>query len=246
MCRTALKQGFVCVATLALASLAACASPTAPLASTTFSTDFRAGMQGWQFDVAHAGLNCVGAPPQAIAELRTFGPPLEADGSGLFLQTRCYHVFAFVKTAVGGLAPGQTYHVTVTVEIATDTPATPCQPQSTSVDFSSRSAIGTVVYGAATSREPTMTPIESGVQLEGGLLRSGFLGDISTSEKRCGPQAPLPIWEFRLHTGGGMSVTADAGGQAWLTAGVIASWNSIYLSRVSATFTPVQDSGLLR
>jgi len=176
-----------------------------------------------------------------LAKCGLFGPPLESSGSGLLLETRCYAVFAFVKKAVVGLAPGETYDVSIALEIATDTPATPCNPESTSMNFSSRNALGSVVYGAATSREPILTPVDAGVQLEGGLLRSGFLGDISTSEKRCGPQGPLPIWEFRLHTGDGMTVTADAAGQAWLTAGVVADWNSIYLSRVSATFTPVPD-----
>jgi hypothetical protein len=200
-------------------------------------------MQGWQFDVAHLGLNCTGTPPQAIGEMRTFGAPLESSGSGLFLQTRCYGVFAFVKKAVRGLVPGQTYRVHVTVEIATDTPATPCLPESTSVDFNTRNAFGTVVYGAASLSEPRTIPDGMGVQLEGGLLRSGVLGDISTSQKRCGPQAPLPIWEFRSHTGGGTSITIDATGQAWLTAGFIADWASIYLSRVSATFTPASEAG---
>ena len=39
-----------------------------------------------------------------------------------------------------------------------------------------------------------------------------------------------------------MSVMTDASGQAWLTAGFIADWASIYLSRVSATFTPAFES----
>lgn len=232
----------------ALVGLGACASPAAPSSSSslTFSTDFRSGLQGWQFDVAHRGPICAGTPPLAIGELRTFGSPHESSGSGLFLQARCYFVFAFVKRAVGGLVPGQTYQVTVTVEIETDTPATACIPESTLVDFNSRSALGTVLYGAATSREPRTVPDGMGVQLEGGLLRSGFLGDISTSEKRCGAQAPLPIWEFRSHSGGGMSVTADASGQVWLTAGFVSDWGSIYLSRVSATFTRTQEAQVLQ
>lgn len=228
----------VCV----LATGLACGGPTAPSSDVTFSTDFRQGMQGWQFDVAHRGINCSGAPPQAIGEIRIFGPPNESSGSGLFLQTLCYSVFAFVKKSVRGLFPGATYRVTPTVEIETDTPATPCIPQSVQVEFNSRSAFGTVVYGAATSTEPKLIPDGQGVQLEGGLLRSGFLGDISTSEKRCGPQGPLSIWEFRSHTGGGALVMADSRGEAWLVAGFSGDWTRIYLSRVSMTFTPVRDS----
>jgi hypothetical protein len=200
-------------------------------------------MQGWEFDVAHKGINCAGAPPQAIAEMRTFGSPLESSGSGLYMQTRCYSVFAFVKKRVSGLVPGRTYRVAVSVEIQTDTPPTPCPPQSVLVNFNSRSAFGSVVYGAAASSEPRTVPDGAGVQLEGGLLRSGFLGDIGTSEKRCGPQAPLPIWEFRAHSGGGMSATADALGRAWLVAGFLADWSGIYLSRVSMTFAPDSDAG---
>jgi hypothetical protein len=180
------------VACLVIAAALGCASPTAPSAAITFSTDFRGGMQGWQFGVAHGFAGCVGTPPMAISELRTFGSPLESSGLGLYLKAKCYTVFAFVKKSVTGLRPGEPYRVTTTVEIATDTPPTPCIPQGNPNGFSGRSAFGTAVYAAGVSREPTLVPDGDGVQIDGGLQLSGYLADISTSEKRCGPPGRRP------------------------------------------------------
>jgi hypothetical protein len=234
------------VTCLAVAAALGCGSPTSPTAAITFTTDFRGGMQGWQFGVAHAVAGCVGTPPMAISELRTFGSPLQSSGSGLYLQAKCYSVFAFVKKSVTGLRPRESYRVTTTVEIATDTPPTPCIPQGNPNGFSGRNAFGTAVYAAGVSREPKLVPAGDGVELDGGLMLSGYLADISTSEKRCGPTGPAPIWEFRSHSGGGMPAAADATGGAWLIAGLLSDNAAIYLSKVSVTFTPDSAGGNAR
>ena len=57
------------------------------------------------------------------------------------------------------------------------------------------------------------------------------------------PMALLPTaMAIRAVAMGSLVSLAERQGRAWLTAGFIADWASIYLSRVSATFTPAFES----
>ncbi|MDE0126705.1 MAG: hypothetical protein OXN97_19240, partial [Bryobacterales bacterium] len=89
----------------------------------TFAFDFNRGPQGF-----------VGAfadyPPadasfyELLSDHRTLPPPLELH-SGLYLSgvNRSGDLFMFLTGPLSGLRPGALYAVTVTAEIATDTPA---------------------------------------------------------------------------------------------------------------------------
>ena len=97
--------------------------PSEPADASTFTLDFNRGPQGFVGGFADY-------PPadSAIYELtsdyRTLPPPLESQ-SGLFLSgvNRSDDLFMFLKGPISGLLPGALYMVTVSLEIATNTPA---------------------------------------------------------------------------------------------------------------------------
>ena len=97
--------------------------PNAPTDALTFAFDFRGGPQGFVAGFADY-------PPadadiyELTADYRALPPPL-ASQSALFISgvNRSDDLFMFFKGPIAGLSPGGRYIVTVSVEIATDTPA---------------------------------------------------------------------------------------------------------------------------
>ena len=97
--------------------------PNGPTDALTFAFDFRGGPQGFvagfaDYPPADADLY------ELTADYRTLPPPL-ASQSALFISgvNRSDDLFMFFKRPIAGLSPGGRYIVTVSVEIATDTPA---------------------------------------------------------------------------------------------------------------------------
>ena len=97
--------------------------PNAPTDALTFAFDFRGGPQGFVAGFADY-------PPADVdiyeltADYRALPPPL-ASQFALFISgvNRSDDLFMFFKGPIAGLSPGGRYIVTVSVEIATDTPA---------------------------------------------------------------------------------------------------------------------------
>ncbi|MYK86968.1 MAG: hypothetical protein F4018_00630, partial [Acidobacteria bacterium] len=111
-------------ALLAAAFAGGCSGhPSEPTEALTFTFDFSRGPQGFiagfaDYPPAHAAIY------ELTADYRALPPPLEPQ-SALFLSgiNRSDDLFMFFKGPVGGLSPGARYSVTVSVEIATNTPA---------------------------------------------------------------------------------------------------------------------------
>ena len=97
--------------------------PNAPTDALTFAFDFHGGPQGFVAGFADY-------PPadadiyELTVDYRALPPPL-ASQSALFISgvNRSDDLFMFFKRPIAGLSPGGRYIVTVSVEIATDTPA---------------------------------------------------------------------------------------------------------------------------
>ena len=115
---------FAAAALLIGASFGGCSGrPTEPTDALTFSLDFSRGPQGFVAGFADYPPDHADAY-ELTSGYRALPPPLESQ-SALFISgvNRSDDLFMFFKGPIGGLSPGARYGVTVSVEIATDTPA---------------------------------------------------------------------------------------------------------------------------
>ena len=214
--------------------------PTGPTDALTFTFDFHRG--------PHAFIAGFADYPPADAELyeltadyRALPPPLDPE-SALFISgvNRSDDLFMFYKGPVDGLLPGGRYNVTVSVEIATDTPAG-C--------FGVGGAPGESVWikAGATAVEPLPVPdgsylrmnIDIGRQSNGGT-QAVVLGDITNSrsceesrqwERKPFPGRPTPA-----------PISIDSNGRVWLLFGADSGFESrteLYFTRATVTFTPM-------
>ena len=215
-------------------------NPSAPTDTLTFTFDFRRGPQGFVAGFADY-------PPgdadiyELTSDYRALPPPLASE-SALFLSgvNRSDDLFMFFKGPVDGLSPGASYHVTVSVEIATDVPAG-C--------FGVGGAPGESVWvkAGATAVEPLAVRdgsylrmnIDIGNQSAGGS-QGVVLGDIANS-RRC---EQSPQWERKSFEGRPIpaSISIPSSGRAWLFFGVDSGFESrtgIYFLRAEAAFRPM-------
>ena len=210
----------------------------------TQTFEFSSGEQGFVADFADY-------PPddEEIYELtsgyRPLPAPLEPD-SALFLSgvNRSDDLVMFYKGQVGGLVAGAAYSVSVSVEIATDTPAG-C--------VGAGGAPGESVWIKAGASEVEPLPI-----LEGSYLRMNIdignqsnggdnavvLGNMANSRS-----CELPRqWERKAFEARSIpeTVTASASGRTWLFFGTDSGFESrteVYFTRVTVTFTPTETDG---
>ena len=211
-----------------------------PTHGLTMTYDFHRGAQGFAADFADY-------PPaykesyQLTSDYRPLPSPLEPQ-SALFISGANHSgdLFMFFKGQVGGLVPGAPYDVSVSVEIATDTP---------SGCFGGGGAPGESVWikAGATADEPL--PV-----LEGSYLRMNIdignqsndgeeavvLGNIANS-RSC---EQSPQWERKSFPGRWIParVSASPSGRVWLLFGVdsgFAGRTEAYFTRVTVTFMPM-------
>lgn len=164
--------------------------------------------------------------------------PLESR-SGLFISgvNRSDDLFMFFKGTIDGLSPGQ-YQATVSLEIATDTPAG-C------FGIGGPPGEGVAVKGGATEVEPLPVldgsylrmNIDVGIQANSGT-QAVVLGDIANS-RAC---EESPQWELKsfesLSIPSPVSVSSD--GRAWILFGTDSGFEGrtgIYFTRVSVSLT---------
>ena len=171
---------------------------------------------------------------------RALPPPLESQ-SGLFLSgvNRSDDLFMFFKGPIGGLTPGASYAVEVSVEIATSTP---------SGCFGVGGAPGESVWikAGVTAEEPVAVMDDSYLRMNidiGSQSNSGtqavVLGNVANSR----PCEQSPEWELkaleRQSISASLSVPAD--GRAWLLIGADSGFESrtdVHFTRASVTLTP--------
>ena len=243
MCRW---RPLITTATLLIGSFAGVSSshPSEFSDAPTFTFDFHRGPQG--FVGGFADYPPAQAPIYELAsDHRTLPPPLESQ-AGLFLSgvNRSDDLFMFLKGAVSGLRPGAHYTVTVSLEVATDTPAG-C--------FGVGGSPGESVWikAGVTAEEPL--PVREGSYLRmnidiGNQSRSGtqavVLGSIANS-RRCEQSRQ---WELKSFEDRPMPapIAIPADGRVWLLIGTDSGFEArtqIYFTRASVTFTPVDAAG---
>ena len=167
-------------------------------------------------------------------------PPLESQ-SALFLSgvNRSDDLFIFFKGSIGGLSPGARYGVTVSVDIATTTPAG-C------VGVGGAPGESVWIKAGATAVEPL--PVREGSYLRmnvdignqsNGGAQAVVLGNIANSRNCEQPRQ----WERKSFQDRStpMPLSVPSDGRAWLLFGVDSGFESrteIYFTRAAVTFTP--------
>ena len=207
--------------------------------TSTITFDFHRGDPGFVADYADLPQD-----DQDIYELMSDYRPLPsplASKSALYLSgvNRSDDLFMFFKGQVGGLVPGARYGVSVSVEIATDTPAG-C------IGVGGAPGESVWIKAGVTDVEPV--PVVEGTYLRmnidiGNQSNSGeqavVLGDMANS-RACEESRR---WELKAFPARSIpaQVSASATGRAWLMFGTDSGFESrteVYFTRASATFTP--------
>ena len=215
--------------------------PTEPTHTLTFNFDFSRGTQGFVAGFADY------PPDHADSYELTSGyralPPLAGVSVRLVHirdqpERRSLHVLQGTRSA--GLLPGSRYGVTVSVEIATDTPAG-C------VGVGGAPGESVWIKAGATAVEPLPVRdgsylrmnVDIGNQSVGGT-QAVVLGNIANSRSCEQPRE----WERKSLQGGStpVPISTPSNGQAWLLFGVDSGFESrtaIYFTRAAVTFTPL-------
>ncbi len=234
------RPGFVAVTLLVGACIAGCSGhPTEPTEALTFTYDFSRGPQGFiagfaDYPPADA------ASYELTSDHRALPPPLEPR-SALFISgvNRSADLFMFFKGPVAGLSPGTSYGVSVSVEVATDTPAG-C------VGVGGAPGESVWIKAGATAVEPL--PVRDGSYLRmnvdigsqsAGGAQAVVLGDIANARSCEQPRR----WEIKSFQGRSSPapIAIPSNGQAWLLFGSDSGFEArtkIYFTRATVTFTP--------
>ena len=212
----------------------------------TQTFDFSDGEQGFVADFADY-------PPddEEIYELTSGYRPLPAPldpQSALFLSgvNRSDDLVMFFKGQVGGLVAGASYSVSVSAEIATDTPAG-C------VGVGGAPGESVWIKAGASEIEPLPVlrgsylrmNIDIGNQSNGGS-NAVVLGNMANSRSCEQPRQ----WERKSLPARSIpeTVSASADGRAWLLFGTDSGFESrteVYFTRATVTFTPMETGGPL-
>ena len=213
--------------------------PTEPTDGLTFTFDFNHGPQGFTAGFADYP-PAEGRQYELTSGHRALPPPLESR-SALFISgvNHSDDLFMFFKGPVDGLLPGAPYNATVSVEIATATPAG-C------VGVGGAPGESVWIKAGVTSVEPLAVRegawlrmnIDIGNQSNGGA-QGVVLGNVANSRSCEQPRQ----WERKSFPGRAVPapITTGPNGRAWLLFGVDSGFEArtaIYFTRVSATFTP--------
>ena len=234
-------SGLAAVTLLIGASIGSCSGrPAEPTDALTFRFDFSRGSQGFVAGFADY-------PPdhadsyELTSGYRALPPPLESQ-SALFLSgvNRSDDLFMFFKGSIGGLSPGARYGVTVSVDIATATPAG-C------VGVGGAPGESVWIKAGATAVEPL--PVRDGSYLRmnvdignqsNGGAQALVLGNVANSRSCEQPRQ----WEHKSFRDRStpMPISIPSDGRAWLLFGVDSGFESrteIYFTRAAVTFTPL-------
>ncbi len=205
-----------------------------------FSFSLEADAEGWVFDFADLPEDY----DQSIYELDAGHRPLPGglDGAGFCVQghNRSDDLFMYLKRQVDGLVPGESYSVSVTVDLATNVPTG-------MVGIGGSPGESVYVKAGASTVEPEASPdrtghlrmnIDKGNQSRGGS-QMVVIGDVA--------HADVAGEEFQIKTlansGRPVTVDADASGNAWLIVGTDSGFEGLTLlcyDRISYTFSPVE------
>ena len=232
---------FAIVALLTATCLGACSgNPSAPTDALTFTFDFDRGQQGFVAGFADYP-PADAASYELTADHRALPPPLDSR-SALFISgvNRSDDLFMFFKGPIGGLSSNARYNVSVSVEIATDTP-TGC------VGVGGAPGESVWIKAGATAIEPLAVRdgaylrmnVDVGNQSRGGE-QAAVLGDIANS-RSCEQSRR---WERKSFDSRSVpaAVSVPPDGRVWLLFGVDSGFEArtaIYFTRVSVTFAPL-------
>ena len=217
-----------------------CDGASEPTDALTFTFDFNRGPQGFFAGFADY-------PPadaefyELTSDYRALPPPLESH-SALFISgvNRSDDLFMFFKGPIGGLLPGARYNVTVSAEIATNTPAG-C------IGVGGPPGESVWIKAGATVVEPLPVSdgsylrmnIDIGSQSAGGG-QAVVLGNIANS-RNCEQSRQ---WERKSFQGRPtpVPISIPSNSQAWLLFGADSGFEArtgIYFTRAAVTFTPM-------
>ena len=235
------RLNFATVMLLTAWSLGGCSSHLSePTEALTFAFDFQRGPQGFVAGFADYP-PAEAASYELTSAYRALPPPLEPQ-SALFISgvNRSDDLFMFFRGTIGGLSPGARYRVTVSVGIATSTPAG-C--------FGVGGAPGESVWikAGATAVEPLAVQegtylrmnIDIGNQSSEGA-QAVVLGNVANSrsceqsrqwERKSFPGRPTPA-----------PISVSPSSRVWLLFGVDSGFEAlteIYFTEASVTFTPI-------
>ena len=235
------RPDFAAVTLLVGACIAGCSGhPTEPTEALTFTYDFSRGPQGFiagfaDYPPADA------ASYELTSDHRALPPPLEPR-SALFISgvNRSDDLFMFFKGPVAGLSPGTSYGVSVSVEVATDTPAG-C------VGVGGAPGESVWIKAGATAVEPL--PVRDGSYLRmnvdigsqsAGGAQAVVLGNIANARSCEQPRR----WEIKSFQDRStpVPISIPSYGQAWLLFGSDSGFEArteIYFTRAAVTFTPM-------
>jgi len=204
-------------------------------ADVEFSYAFDSDAEGWTVEFADLPVDY----DPSIYELESDYRPLPhgLEGSGIYVQghNRSDDLFMFLKRQVGGLTPGATYAVSVSIDLATNVPTG---------SFGIGGSPGSSVFvkaGASTIEPDTFEDrigylrmnIDKGNQARGGESMA-VLGNVAHPE--------VQNREYRVKTLDSLdlpvSVDADDEGRVWLVVGTDSGFEgltSLYYARISYT-----------
>ncbi len=239
-CRPVITTATLLISSIAFASPSRTNHPDAR----TFTFDFHLGPQGFvggfaDYPPAHAPIY------ELTSDHRTLPAPLQSR-AGHFLSgvNRSDDLFMFLKGSIGGLQPGALYGVSLSAEIATDTPAG-C--------FGVGGAPGESVWikAGVSAIEPLAVRrgsylrmnIDIGNQSRGGA-QAVVLGNVANS-RQCEQSRR---WELKTFEDRPMpeTVAVPDDGRLWLLFGADSGFESrtdIYFTRASVTLTRVDGVG---
>ena len=217
-----------------------CDGASEPTDALTFTFDFNRGPQGFFAGFADY-------PPadaefyELTSDYRALPPPLESH-SALFISgvNRSDDLFMFFKGPIGGLLPGARYNVTVSAEIATNTPAG-C------IGVGGPPGESVWIKAGATVVEPL--PVSDGSYLRMNIDigsqsadagQAVVLGNIANS-RNCEQSRQ---WERKSFQGRPtpVPISIPSNGQAWLLFGADSGFEArteIYFTRAAVTFIPM-------
>ena len=233
------RSDLVTVSLLVGAFVAACSGhPTEPTEALTYTYDFDHGPQG--FTAGFADYPPADAASYELTSGHRALPPALGPRSALFISgvNRSDDLFMFFKGQVNGASPGTPYGVTVSVEIATETPAG-C------IGVGGAPGESVWIKAGASAVEPV--PVRDGAYLRMNIdigsqstdgAQAVVLGNIANS-RSCEEPRQWEIKAFEGRSSGPISIPTD--GRAWLLFGVDSGFEArttIYFTRATATFTP--------
>jgi hypothetical protein len=212
--------------------------------------DFRNGPQGWQAGFADYPPSTDNGSYELRAEMRNLPPEIGTSGTGFYLQgaNRSDDLFMFLKrrlNAADGIVAGQTYEVSFTIVLASNTPdgcvGAGGGPDSVGLAVGASPAEPLALLDNSSPAPWLRMNVDKGNQTQGGIAAS-VAGNITNGRPCTFPSNYVSIQRTHRHTS---LVTANSQGELWLLVGTdsgFEGFTSLYYQRIDVSLVPVSTA----